>query len=202
MSRDRIRGFYAILDENNERLARSLFEASEIVQVRVKGSGPKRAQTARMAIRFAREMRRLLIVNDDLDMALKLQASGVHLGQSDLPVEEARSRAPKGFLIGLSTHNLEQVRDAVSRDVDYIGYGPVFPTTTKTEAEPVQGIDALQAAVAAAGDVPVVAIGGITPERAVDVAKTGVAAACALRAVNKATDLAAAAAQINAAFER
>jgi thiamine-phosphate pyrophosphorylase len=104
------------------------------------------------------------------------------------------------LLIGVSTHDLAQVAAAVEGGADYIGYGPVFATGTKRDPDPVQGVDALRAAVARAAPVPVVAIGGITPERAAQVAATGCAAACAIASVNGAADPAAAARAIAAAF--
>jgi thiamine-phosphate pyrophosphorylase len=84
----------------------------------------------------------------------------------------------------VSTHDLEQVARAVAARPAYIAYGPIFATTTKHNPDPVQGITALGAAVAAAGDIPVVAIGGITPAHAAEVYATGVAAICAISSVN------------------
>ena len=100
--------------------------------------------------------------------------------------------------IGISTHDLGQVRAACAAGADYLGFGPVFTTTTKEHPDPVQGLAGLRAAVAAAGDRPVVAIGGITPDRAAAVYATGAAAICAIGAVNDAPDVAAAARQMAA----
>src|SRR5690606_5965830 len=95
--------------------------------------------------------------------------------------------------IGISTHDLAQVRAALAGGADYLGYGPVFPTGTKANPDPVQGIARLREAVALAGSTPVVAIGGITPARADEVHGAGVAAVCAIGAINDAPDAAAAA---------
>ncbi len=103
-----------------------------------------------------------LIINDDLDVALALEAHGVHLGQDDLPPQAVRELLPSDRWIGWSTHNLQQLDDAADLGVDYAGYGPVYATATKGYASGL-GVDALwQAAVLAR--VPLVAIGGIRPQ--------------------------------------
>src|SRR5262249_19903474 len=139
------------------------------------------------------------IVNDRLDVALLVGADGVHLGQDDLALEDAR-RIGRGLIIGVSTHNLEQVR--ASAGADYLGFGPVFATATKERPGPVRGLDGRAAAARAAAPVPVVAIGGIIVERAADVAATGAAAAAVIAAVNGAPDPTAAARAIASAFSR
>jgi len=132
----------------------------------------------------------LLIVNDHIQIALEIGADGVHLGQADAPIAEARQRSKfkKDFLIGISTHTIEQVERAVAAGADYIGFGPVYTTVTKTAPDQTTGLEKLTQAVAAAGDVPVVAIGGITAETAAEVQSAGAAAACAIGAVNQARD--------------
>ena len=138
------------------------------------------------------ELPATFVVNDDVEAAVRLGADGVHLGQSDLPLEAARRIAPR-LAFGISTHDLDQVRRAVAQRPDYIAYGPVFATTTKQNPDPVQGLDALRSAVLAAGSIPVVAIGGISPAHAPEIYTTGAAALCAISAVNSAADVAAAA---------
>jgi thiamine-phosphate pyrophosphorylase len=183
----RIRGCYAILDRDDEALARALLGAAAVLQVRLK---PARTcdvlAAARMARRVTRELGALLIVNDRLDVALAVHADGVHVGQEDLPLADVRRLAPD-LIVGVSTHDLAQVRAAVAGGADYLGFGPVFPTTTKENPDPVVGLEGLAAAVAAAGRVPVVAIGGIRLEHAAAIAATGAAAACAIGAVNQAS---------------
>jgi len=139
-------------------------------------------------------------VNDDLEVALAAGADAVHLGQDDMPLAEARRLAGPALRIGVSTHNLEQVAHAVAGGADYLGFGPVFPTGSKANPDPVVGLAGLAAAVAAAAPVPVVAIGGITPERAAAVAAAGARAACAISAVNRDADVRAAAAAVAAPF--
>ena len=92
----------------------------------------------------------------------------------------------------MSTHDLEQVRAAVAAGADYLGFGPIFATTTKVNADPVQGVERLRAAVTAAGAVPVVAIGGLTAGSVAALYAAGAAALCAISAVNGARDVTAA----------
>lgn len=214
----RIAGFYAVLDADDEALARMLVcpvsqggAGARVLQVRIKPTQPPPTAlimaAARMARRVTAEYGALLIVNDRLDIALAADADGVHLGQEDLPLPEARQivqRMDLGrlFLVGVSTHSHDEIVAAVRGGADYIGFGPVFPTATKPEPDPVQGLDRLHEAVAAAEGIPVVAIGGITPDTASAVAAAGAVAACCISAVNHAENPVAAGARISAAFTR
>ncbi len=102
----------------------------------------------------------LLIINDRPDIAAIVAADGVHLGQDDMPVADARRSLPTGAIIGVSTHNIAQARAAVADGADYIGVGPMFPTTTK-DAGPIAGVACLTEVIAEIS-LPHVAIGGIT----------------------------------------
>jgi len=187
------RGFYAVLDRDYETLARTLAAHADVLQIRIKpGSSVEILRVARMARRVCDDAGCLLFVNDRVDLALAAGADGVHLGQTDLPIEEARRLAPR-LEIGISTHDLAQMQRAVAGRPDYVAYGPVFATQTKENPDPVQGTGALAHAVRAAGGVPVVAIGGITPRDASEVFGTGAAAICAIASVNRAPDVSAAA---------
>ena len=106
------------------------------------------------------------------------------------------------FMVGISTNNPREVERACRGGADYVGSGAVFPTTTKTDPDPHRGLEGLRAAVATAGNVPVVAIGGITPQNAGDIAQAGAAAACCISAVNHALDRVKAGSAIVAAFDR
>jgi thiamine-phosphate pyrophosphorylase len=152
-------------------------------------------QIARMARRICDEAGIALVVNDRVDVALAVGADGVHLGQTDLSIFEARALVKERLWIGVSTHDLAQVRAACEAGADYLGFGPVFATSTKEHPDPVQGLAGLRAAVAAA-NVPIVAIGGITPASAGDVFAAGASATCAISAVNDASDVRAAASQM------
>jgi thiamine-phosphate pyrophosphorylase len=101
----------------------------------------------------------LFIVNDDIDLAVILDADGVHLGQEDIPIEFARPLL-KQKIIGISTHSLEQVEMAVQEGADYVGIGPVFETATKTDREPLIGLELLSK-MRHVCPIPYIAIGGI-----------------------------------------
>jgi thiamine-phosphate pyrophosphorylase len=112
------------------------------------------------------------VVNDRADVAAAAEAGGVHVGQEDLRVEAARSVIGKGKLLGISTHNVEQFKDAAASSADYLAVGPVFSTSTKANPDPVVGIEMIRR-VRGLTDKPVVAIGGITLERAAEVIRAG-----------------------------
>ena len=124
----------------------------------------------------------LFIVNDRCDVALAVKADGVHLGQEDLPLDLARQIMGRGKIIGISTHGPEDVKAATRGGADYIGYGPLFPSTTKDAHEPVVGLDGLRA-IRPLTSLPVFAIGGLTPEAIrgiIDAGADGVAVASAV----------------------
>src|SRR4051812_24782394 len=126
--RDAIRGFYAVLDREDEALAGALVAASRVLQIRIKprddlADAGQLLRVARLARRLCDAAGAALIVNDRLDVALAAGADGVHLGQTDLPLAEARRIAPD-LWIGVSTHNLDQVRAACDAGADYLGFGP------------------------------------------------------------------------------
>lgn len=189
-------GFYAVLDRDDEQLARTLVGpgGARLLQVRLKPAAVDDiARVARMARRVCDRVGAQLVVNDRIDIALAVGADGVHLGQSDLPLEAACELVGTRLAIGVSTHTLEQMQRAAQVAPAYIAYGPIFTTTTKENPDPVQGLAALRLAVRAAGDIPVVAIGGITPKTATAVYATRATSICAISAVNAAPDVATAA---------
>lgn len=112
------------------------------------------------------------IVNDRIDLALALDADGVHIGQRDFPPEVARRILGPNKIIGFSCSDIDEVRAVDEELVDYLGLGPVFPTQTKTDAAPAMGLESL-AICAAATSLPVVAIGGINSENAAAVRAAG-----------------------------
>jgi thiamine-phosphate pyrophosphorylase len=112
------------------------------------------------------------VVNDRADVAAATEASGVHVGQEDLRAEAARLVIGAGKLVGVSTHNLEQFRDAATTSADYVAVGPVYSTSTKANTDAVVGIELLRQARALT-EKPIVAIGGITLERAAEVIQAG-----------------------------
>jgi thiamine-phosphate pyrophosphorylase len=112
------------------------------------------------------------IVNDRPDIAVMAEASGVHIGQEDLDVEAARGMVGNEKWIGVSTHNLEQFREAAATSADYIAVGPVFATSSKANPDPVIGTEFIRQ-VRDLSDKPIVAIGGITLENAASVIEAG-----------------------------
>jgi thiamine-phosphate pyrophosphorylase len=112
------------------------------------------------------------IVNDRADVASAGEASGVHVGQEDLGAEAARAVIGAEKLLGVSTHNWDQFNDAARTSADYVAIGPVFPTSTKANPDPAVGIELIRR-VRPLTDKPIVAIGGITLGRAVEIIEAG-----------------------------
>lgn len=136
-----------------------------LIQLREKIDPPSQFYAdAEVALRVARERGVKIIINDRVDIALALNADGVHLGQEDLPPEAARRILGDTAIIGYSTHNLDQARLAAQMPVDYVAIGPIFATATKPSSNPAVGLEGLGNIRRALGDVPLVAIGGITSE--------------------------------------
>lgn len=131
--------------------------------------------------RLTKDFNAVFIVNDHADIALSVNADGVHLGQDDLPIREARKIMGRDKTIGISTHSLEQAKDAEREGADYIGFGPVFHTITKVDGIP-KGTDVLQE-IKRQIQIPVVAIGGINLENIRSVLDTGVDAVAVASAI-------------------
>jgi len=129
------------------------------------------AEARRLVERFAPPGVRI-IINDRPDIAAMVGAGGVHVGQEDLPVEAARAIVGERLWVGVSTHNIEQLRDADATSADYVAIGPIFPTGTKDNPDPVVGVEFVRAARRMTRK-PLVAIGGITVESAADVFGAG-----------------------------
>ena len=147
---------------------------AKIIQLRGKNAEPANwYEDAESAAELCRENDVTLIVNDRCDLAMAIGADGVHLGQTDMPPDAARKLLGDSATIGFSTHTLEQVREAVNFPVDYIAFGPVFPTTTKVDPDVVVGLEMLSQVREIAGRIPLVAIGGITKKNAASVFDAG-----------------------------
>jgi thiamine-phosphate pyrophosphorylase len=112
-------------------------------------------------MRFARRSNVRIIINDRVDIALAVGAHGVHLGQTDLPPDRARKLLGPEAIIGFSTHTVEQAREARRYPVDYLALGPIFPTATKKDHEPIVGFEVLKEVRTIIEDFPLVAIGGV-----------------------------------------
>jgi thiamine-phosphate pyrophosphorylase len=138
----------------------------------------------------------LFLVNDDPDLAVSVRADGVHLGQDDLPVEDAREKLGSDAIIGLSTHSEEEI--AAAGGADYISVGPIWETPTKA-GRPAIGLDLIRHAAEKA-ELPFFAIGGIDPSNAEEVVRAGATRLCVVRAIRDADDPGAAARALRQSF--
>jgi thiamine-phosphate pyrophosphorylase len=149
---------------------------ARLLQIRAKASSGRVLLEATSAIvGRAASVQATVIVNDRADIARMAGASGVHVGQADMTPADVRAVAGARAVVGLSTHTLEQVHQAVREPISYLAIGPVFGTTTKETGYEAVGLELVRATAALAGaaELPVVAIGGITLERAADVVAAG-----------------------------
>lgn len=164
-------------------LRMALSAGVHLLQLRQKRSGDQRfLARAHQLKTLCAEYRVPFIVNDRPDIAFLSAADGLHLGQDDLDIESARKIVGEGIPIGRSTHSLEQALAAEAEGADYIGFGPIFATTSKENPDPVVGIDELCAVVRQVS-IPVVAIGGIDAHNIEMVRNTGTAAIGIIRAL-------------------
>jgi thiamine-phosphate pyrophosphorylase len=132
---------------------------------------------------MAKPRNAVIIINDRADIALAIKADGVHLGQDDLPPEGARRMLGDDAIIGFSTHNLKQAREAIQLPVDYIAFGPVFATSTKQNPDAIVGLETLRRVRDIVVDHPLVAIGGITLENAEEVLNAGADSVAVISAI-------------------
>ena len=173
-----------------EQVERFAAAGATLVQLREKRLSPAEFyREAKAAIEFARSRNVRIVINDRVDIALALKADGVHLGQDDLPPEQARKLLGPDSIIGFSTHSVEQAIAAERASVDYVAIGPIFPTATKEDPDAVVGIDGIRSVRAAVGEMQLVAIGGITHEKLGDVFAAGVDSAAMISELLKAPDL-------------
>jgi thiamine-phosphate pyrophosphorylase len=163
-----------------------------LIQLREKRASPREFfSDAREALSIAHTAGIKLIINDRVDIALAIGADGVHLGQTDMPVEAARQLLGDRAIIGFSTHNLNQVEEAVRFPIDYLAFGPIFPTATKENPDPTVGLSELAQIKNLVGSVPLVAIGGISADRIGEVLKSGADSVAIISAVlNRANPIA------------
>ena len=190
-----IPALYAILSADiypgeAEEWARRLADAGvELIQYRnKKASSRELLRVAQTLSALARSRNFRFVMNDRADIALLAGAGGVHVGQDDLPVEAARRVCGPACWVGVSTHNLEQLRAAVATSADYIAVGPVFSTESKANPDPVVGVELVRQARALTTK-PLVAIGGITAERAAEVYAAGADSVAVIRDLARAADL-------------
>jgi thiamine-phosphate pyrophosphorylase len=170
---------YGIVDlsyvkaESASRVAREMINGGvDIIQLRAKGCDAEEIAT------LAEELHRItstgdvpLVINDRAEIAQRTEAEGVHVGQDDISIAQARKIAGSRCFVGRSTHSLEQAKEAALEGADYIGFGPLFATPTKPDYTPI-GLDHIQA-VHAAVSVPIFCIGGIKLENLPSVLAAG-----------------------------
>ena len=154
---------------------------------------------ARTLLPLCRARRVPLLINDRVDIALAAGADGVHLGQEDLPLPEARALLGPDRILGATAHTVEEALRAQAEGADYLGVGAMFPTGTKTNTIPTSA-DTLKA-ICAAVSIPVVAIGGVNAENLPTLAGTGIAGAAVVSAIFSQSDLTAAARTLRAAAD-
>ncbi len=170
---------YAILDPDEtrgrlaDRMLRELLEGGvKVLQLRVKSLPPVDfLELATKAREATRAHRCQLIINDRVDIALASDADGVHLGQDDLPLSAGR-RLMGERIVGISTHDMDQAKEAERSGADYIGFGPMFGSKTKATGYEARGAEMLKR-IRTAVKIPVVAIGGITEENVQQVWRAG-----------------------------
>jgi thiamine-phosphate pyrophosphorylase len=186
---------YAIMDpaqmggvEAAEVLDAFLAAGVRLIQYRDKRSTAREIfQTSRRLAQRVRGSNCTFILNDRADIALAVDAGGVHVGQEDLPVELARKVVGPGRWVGYSTHQLAQVREADASSADYIAFGPIFATQSKERPDPVVGLDGLRQAREATAK-PLVAIGGITVANARSVIEAGADSVAVIRGLFSSPD--------------
>ena len=187
---------YAILDPEQtkgratETVLRELLEGGiKLLQLRAKAMIPVDFLRLACATRtLTRSYACRLIVNDRVDIALACEADGVHLGQEDLPLHAAR-KLMGDRIIGISTHSTEQAKEAEDGGADYIGFGPMFGTTTKATGYSARG-PAMLRQVREAVTIPIVAIGGITEANVAEVWQAGADSAAIISDLLGADDVA------------
>lgn len=157
-----------------EQVARLCEGGATLVQLREKHLAPRDFyREAESALAVARAHGARLVINDRADIALALRADGVHLGQDDLRPDAARRLLGDASIVGFSTHNIAQAIEASSLPVTYIAIGPVFHTSSKTNPDPIVGLEELRRARTLTRPHALVAIGGITRESALAVLEAG-----------------------------
>jgi thiamine-phosphate pyrophosphorylase len=198
--RERLRGVHVLADDDPRWPHGPLAQAeaacaagAAVVQLRCKRATDAEALRLGEAVRaLTRAAGALFFVNDRFDLALALEADGVHLGQGDLPPARLPASARERLLVGRSTHTLEELRAALAERADYVAFGPIFGTASKESPHAPRGVAMARQAARAAAPLPLVAIGGVDAARAAELAAAGAAAVAVISAVAAAGEPAAA----------
>ncbi len=179
-----MRGYYFITDSKLSRAGNfndvSMAVACGVSVVQYRNKNAKTREMYEEAVRL-REICRdtLFLINDRIDVALAVNADGVHLGQSDMPCGAARRLLGEEKIIGITVHNLAEAVQAESIGADYLGVSPIFQTATKPDAGKPAGITLIEE-IRAIVDIPLIAIGGIDHSNAMDVIRAGADGLCAI----------------------
>ncbi|MGZ8373824.1 MAG: thiamine phosphate synthase [Nitrospira sp.] len=189
-------GLYVILDssDSSDRPLADILKVSatagaKIFQYRNKTASMNAAYAEALPLRkVAQELGVLFIINDRCDLALAVEADGVHLGQGDVPLHLARKIMGPDKLIGISTHNREHVMAAKAGEPNYLGFGPIFTPCSKLDHDPVVGLQGLRT-IRPLTALPIFAIGGITADRTEDVIRAGADGVAVISAILKAPDI-------------
>ncbi|MCP6680807.1 thiamine phosphate synthase [Bacillus nakamurai] len=188
---------YFIMGSNNTStdpvsvVRKAVQGGATLFQFREKGSGSLNGEDRFV---FAKEVQDVcrqagipFIINDDVELALRLEADGVHIGQEDANAAETRA-AIGDMILGVSAHNISEVKQAEADGADYVGLGPIYPTETKKDAQAVQGVSLIEAVRRQGITIPIVGIGGITIANAAPVIEAGADGVSMISAVSQAED--------------
>lgn len=188
---------YFIMGSNNTEaeplsvVQKALKGGVTLFQFREKGSnaliGADQIAFAEKVQAACREAGVPFIVNDDVELAVKLKADGVHIGQDDADAKEVRA-AIGDMILGVSAHTMSEVKQAEADGADYVGMGPVYPTETKKDTKAVQGVSLIEAVRRQGISIPIVGIGGITLENAAPVIEAGADGVSMISAISMAQD--------------
>ncbi|WP_041072106.1 thiamine phosphate synthase [Bacillus sp. OxB-1] len=161
-------------------------------QLREKGDGALIGEAKR---EFAQQCQQLcqrysvpFIINDDVELAMAVDADGVHVGQDDMDAGRVRERLGSNKILGVSTHTLEEVQQALADGADYVGMGPVYATMSKADAKPVAGTGLIRKTASLHPDLPIVGIGGITLDNFEPVIQAGASGVSLISAIASADD--------------
>ncbi|MCM3726967.1 thiamine phosphate synthase [Neobacillus cucumis] len=161
-----------------------------IFQFREKGkgalTGAEKHELASQLQSICKEHQIPFIVNDDIELAIELDADGVHIGQEDEPVKVVRERIGDSKILGVSVHTPEEAETALNDGADYFGIGPIYPTSSKDDAKPVRGTEVIEILRKQGYTIPMVGIGGITSENAAAVVKAGADGVSVITAISHA----------------
>lgn len=186
---------------HEEVVSAALAGGAKVIQLREKRLSFREAYPVAMRLReMTRRAGALFIINDSVELALAVDADGVHLGQEDMPLEVARRLMGNSRIIGVSTHSLKQALSAEEGGADYIGFGPMYATSTKDAGE-AKGPEALRS-LRANIKIPIVAIGGINEGNAREVISAGADALAVISAATMADDIRGAVKRLSEIFKR